>query len=76
MRGRSEAEAAAAMLANGVSPDEATRLAPHRTFPGNRPSITIAYAKLDPFTLGRIDHGFHARPDLCQTHPANAPSSA
>lgn len=29
-----------------------------------------------PFTLGRIDHGFHARPDLCQTHTANAPSSA
>jgi len=23
-------------------------------FPGNRPSTTLAYAKLDPFTLGQI----------------------
>jgi glucose-6-phosphate isomerase len=27
---------------------------PHRVFPGNRPSITLAYRKLDPFTLGRL----------------------
>jgi glucose-6-phosphate isomerase len=27
---------------------------PHRVFPGNRPSITIAYQKLDPRTLGRL----------------------
>lgn len=54
MRGRSEAEAKAAMLAKGIRPEEATRLAPHRTFPGNRPSVTLAYARLDPFTLGRI----------------------
>jgi aminocarboxymuconate-semialdehyde decarboxylase len=26
-------------------------------------------------TLGRIDHGFHARPDLCQTRTARAPRS-
>lgn len=25
-------------------------------------------------TLGRIDHGFHARPDLCQTRTSTAPS--
>ncbi|MEO3416072.1 glucose-6-phosphate isomerase [Roseovarius sp. CAU 1744] len=28
--------------------------AAHRTFPGNRPSITLAYPKLSPFTLGQI----------------------
>jgi glucose-6-phosphate isomerase len=27
---------------------------PHRVFPGNRPSITLAYQKLDPATLGKI----------------------
>ncbi|HUN12162.1 MAG TPA: glucose-6-phosphate isomerase, partial [Rhabdaerophilum sp.] len=27
---------------------------PHRVFAGNRPSLTILYRKLDPFTLGRL----------------------
>ncbi|MGE4481240.1 glucose-6-phosphate isomerase [Acidocella sp.] len=27
---------------------------PHRVFPGNRPSLTIAYEKLDPATLGKL----------------------
>lgn len=27
---------------------------PHRVFPGNRPSLTIAYDKLDPETLGKL----------------------
>jgi glucose-6-phosphate isomerase len=27
---------------------------PHRVFPGNRPSITLAYNQLDPHTLGRL----------------------
>ncbi len=26
----------------------------HRVFTGNRPSLTLAYKKLDPFTLGRL----------------------
>ena len=42
------------MLAQGMPSEEARRLAPHRTFPGNRPSVTIAYDRLDPFTLGRL----------------------
>lgn len=29
-------------------------LAPHKVFPGNRPSTTLIYDRLDPFTLGRI----------------------
>jgi glucose-6-phosphate isomerase len=52
--GRTEAEAEAAMLEAGVAGAEARRLAPHKTFPGNRPSITIAYKRLDPATLGRL----------------------
>lgn len=27
---------------------------PHRAFPGNRPSITLLYRKLDPYALGRL----------------------
>src|SRR6185295_18926645 len=44
----------AQLLAQGKDEAEATRLAPHRVFTGNRPSVTIAYKKLDPNTLGRI----------------------
>jgi glucose-6-phosphate isomerase len=29
-------------------------LAPHKVFPGNRPSTTLIYPELDPTTLGRI----------------------
>jgi glucose-6-phosphate isomerase len=29
-------------------------LAPHKVFPGNRPSITLAYRQLDPATLGKL----------------------
>lgn len=52
--GRTAAEVEAIMLAKGASADEARRLAAHRTFPGNRPSMTLAYDTLDPFTLGRL----------------------
>ena len=34
--------------------DEVARLAPHRTFPGDRPSTTILHRALDPFALGRL----------------------
>jgi glucose-6-phosphate isomerase len=46
MRGRSLAEAEATVA------DPA--LAPHKVFPGNRPSTTLLYPELDPRTLGRI----------------------
>ena len=54
MRGRSLDEARTQLLGHGVAAAEAERLAPHRVFPGSRPSVTIAYEVLDPFTLGRI----------------------
>jgi len=34
--------------------DELERLVPHKVFPGNRPSTTIVYQKLDPRTLGAL----------------------
>lgn len=54
MLGRTLAEARAQLTARGLPAAEVERLAPHRVFPGNRPSTTLLYRKLDPFTLGRI----------------------
>ena len=54
MRGRTLEEARAQLLDKGLDADEADRLAPHRVFPGNRPSNTFAYRALDPFTLGKL----------------------
>jgi glucose-6-phosphate isomerase len=38
----------------GFSGEEQRVQAAHRTFPGNRPSMTLAYPLLTPFTLGQI----------------------
>jgi glucose-6-phosphate isomerase len=53
MRGRS-LEEARAKVAGKFEGDELERQARHRVFPGNRPSTTLVYPKLDPATLGRI----------------------
>jgi len=54
MRGRSLDEARAIMMQKGLSGAELERQARHRVFPGNRPSTTLAYPQLTPFTLGQI----------------------
>jgi glucose-6-phosphate isomerase len=54
MRGRSLDEARAKMKKAGFEGAELERQARHRVFAGNRPSTTLAYPKLDPFTLGQI----------------------
>jgi glucose-6-phosphate isomerase len=54
MRGRSLAEASAIMAKKGLTGAERDRQARHRVFPGNRPSTTLAYAQLTPFTFGQI----------------------
>lgn len=54
MKGRTLEEAKAQLLSKGLDEPEAERLAPHRVFPGNRPSITILYRMLDPYALGRL----------------------
>jgi glucose-6-phosphate isomerase len=54
MQGRTLKEATAQLLAQGKSKEDAKRLAPHKVFTGNRPSLTLAYKKLDPFTFGRL----------------------
>jgi glucose-6-phosphate isomerase len=54
MKGRSMDEARAIMEKKGFEGKELERQAAHRVFPGNRPSVTIAYPKLTPCVLGQI----------------------
>ena len=54
MRGRSLEEARTKMEQAGFTDAELERQARHRVFAGNRPSVTIAYPRLDPFMLGQI----------------------
>jgi glucose-6-phosphate isomerase len=54
MRGKTAAEARAELEAAGMDKAAAEALVPHKVFPGNRPSNTLLYRKLDPRTLGRL----------------------
>ncbi|HSQ06178.1 MAG TPA: glucose-6-phosphate isomerase, partial [Chromatiaceae bacterium] len=54
MRGRTREEALAEMEAEGMSPERAAELAPHRTFPGNRPTNSILMDRLTPRILGSL----------------------
>lgn len=54
MKGRSLEEAMDISGKLGFDGAERERQARHRVFPGNRPSTTLAYPQLDPFTLGQI----------------------
>ena len=54
MTGRTLDEAKSQMLARGQRPDFVETIAPHRVFPGNRPSVTMIHRRLDPFALGRL----------------------
>ncbi|MEL6217780.1 MAG: glucose-6-phosphate isomerase [Pseudomonadota bacterium] len=52
--GRTAEEVRAEMHAAGKGDAEISRLVPHRSFPGDRPSTTILFRTLDPFSLGRL----------------------
>ncbi|NWE54336.1 glucose-6-phosphate isomerase, partial [Brevundimonas sp. P7753] len=54
MQGKTEAQAHAELIASGASEAEADRLAPHKTFPGNRPSTAILMDRLTPQALGAL----------------------
>ncbi|MAZ02254.1 MAG: glucose-6-phosphate isomerase [Sneathiella sp.] len=53
MHGRTLAQTIDALKKKGAS-NERISQAIHQTFPGNRPSTTLLYRKLNPRTLGRI----------------------
>ncbi|MHB1144005.1 MAG: glucose-6-phosphate isomerase [Thiobacillus sp.] len=54
LKGKSRAVIEAELIAQGMSREDARALAPHKVFPGNRPSNTLLYQKLDPHTLGML----------------------
>jgi glucose-6-phosphate isomerase len=54
MRGKTLEEALAELGRAGLSAEAAAALAPHKVFPGNRPTNTLLYRTLDPRTLGRL----------------------
>ncbi len=54
MRGKSESEARAELQQAGLDESAIAALLPHKVFPGNRPSSSLVYRKLDPHSLGRL----------------------
>jgi len=52
--GHSEQAAFNQLTAQGMAAAAARKLAPHKTFPGNRPSVTLMQNLLTPYTLGRL----------------------
>jgi glucose-6-phosphate isomerase len=54
MHGKTLDEARADLVASGLTSEVADRLAPHKVFPGNRPTTSLIYRRLDPRTLGRL----------------------
>ncbi|MEO0980971.1 MAG: glucose-6-phosphate isomerase, partial [Pseudomonadota bacterium] len=54
MLGRTLEEARTILAASGMPEGDVERLAPHKVFPGDRPSFTLVYDKLTPYALGRL----------------------
>ncbi len=54
MKGKTLDEVRTDLQGQGLSLGEIERLAPHKTFPGNRPSNTILMERLTPATLGAL----------------------
>ena len=54
MRGKTADEVRVELAAQGASSAEIERLAPHKVFPGNRPTNSIVFEQLTPHTLGAL----------------------
>ena len=54
MVGKTIAEATEELRESGMSDDEVARLAPHKVFPGDRPTNTFIYPRLTPHVLGQL----------------------
>jgi len=52
--GRTIEETAALLVSQGLSPLEAKQLAPHRSYPGNKPSTTLWLEAITPYSLGAL----------------------
>lgn len=54
MKGKTVKEAYDEMRRAGKPKEEAKRLKKYKSFPGNRPSNTLVFKKIDPYTLGML----------------------
>jgi len=54
MMGNTEDDVRADLESRGASADEIAALLPHKLFPGNRPTNTLLFKRLDPFTMGAL----------------------
>jgi len=54
MRGKTEEEVRRELTAAGLEGEALEALVPHKVFPGDRPTTTILYRRLDPRTLGLL----------------------
>jgi glucose-6-phosphate isomerase len=54
MKGKTEDEARAELVASGKDAEAVEKLLPHKVFEGNRPTNAIFFKKLDPRTLGAL----------------------
>ncbi|GAB5414159.1 MAG: glucose-6-phosphate isomerase [Congregibacter sp.] len=67
MCGKDTASAEQELLDAGVAPDQASVLAPHKTFPGSRPSNTLLMRRLTPHSLGALI-ALYEHKIFCQGH--------
>jgi glucose-6-phosphate isomerase len=54
MLGKDEAAVREELVERGHTPEQVATSLPHKVFPGNRPSTSILFDRLDPRTLGRL----------------------
>ncbi len=54
MTGKTAQQVQAELIAQGMDADAIAQLLPHKVFPGNRPTTSILFKKLDPRTLGAL----------------------
>ena len=54
MLGKNQEEARAELIAQGLQGEALEALLPHKVFPGNKPTNTLLFDKLDPHTLGML----------------------
>lgn len=54
MQGKDLKQVTAELKSSGLSPDEITRLAPHKTMKGNTPSNTLVIDQLTPESMGAL----------------------
>jgi glucose-6-phosphate isomerase len=54
MRGKTAAEVRAELMQQGLQGEALERLVMHKVFPGNRPTNSIVFKRLTPYTLGAL----------------------